>query len=339
MGTPRLVFLPIALMAVLLLSVACNSSDESFVVEGKFQHFNQGELFVYRMEQERGRMDTVKLMEGKFNYTTELSDTTILSFVFPNFSEIPVIAYPGAKVKMTGDASNLKEATVTGTEENNMLSELQLAVSKLSPPEAQKKAEQFIREHPTSIISLHLVRKYFLLKPDADYQKAKELLALMSKASPKNSQLARLSKEIAQVSTAAVGKTIPSFSAVSIDGARLTNADLSGTVNVVCAWASWNFDSQNLQRQLKPLKRQYGSRLQLVSVCLDATERECRSTMRRDSITWPTVCDGRLWQSDIICRLGITEIPTVIIADSKGKIAARNLGIADMREKIHAMMK
>jgi len=319
--------------------MACSSNSDTFVIEGKFKNFNQGTLYVYNMDIGRGRVDTVKLAEGKFVYETEIDDTVALSFIFPNYSEIPVFAYPGAKVSMNGDASNLKEVTVTGTEENNLMSELQLKLNELSPPKATEKVVEFVRQHPTSPVSLYLIRKHFLLTPSPDYKQATELLTLMKEATPKNIKLNQLLTDVTRIGKGVVGQQLPPFSAVTIDGARVSNSDLNGTVNVVCAWTSWNFDSQHLQRQLKPLKREFGSRLQIISLCLDATVQECRTTMRRDSITWYTVCDGQLWQSPAVDKLGITEIPTLLIVDRKGTIVARNLSIADMREKIRGMMK
>jgi len=326
-------------LLLLFFIISCSSPDDRFVLQGKFKNINQGELLIYNMEMGRGRMDTVRLTEGKFTYEIALDDSVTLGVIFPNFSEIPVFAQPGKEVQMAGDASNLKEVTVTGTPDNDLMSTLQLELGEMSPVDAAKKVAEVVKEHPTSLVSLFLIKKYYLLKAEPDYAQAAVLLSAMAKASPRWTQLQQLLHEVELLKASAVGERLPSFSAVTIDGARVTDADLSGTVNVVCAWSSWNFDSQNMQRMLKPLKREYGSRLQLMSFCLDATVRECRSTMRRDSITWPTVCDGQMWQSPAIAQLGITEVPTNIVVDRQGRVVARNLSIGQLLEKIREMMK
>lgn len=309
------------------------------MLEGKFKSFSQGSLYIYSMEPGMGRLDTIMLSEGKFRYEIALEDSMTLSVIFPNFSEIPVFAEVGASASMAGDASNLKEVTVTGTEDNDLMSNFQLEVNKLSPPEVLKQVGVFVEKHPMSNVSLYLIRKYMLLRPDPDYGTAAKLLAKMEKAAPKWKALVNLRKEVSALAATEKDKKVPAFKAVSIDGATVTQADLSGTVNVVCAWASWDFDSQSIQRKLKPLKKEYGSRLQIIGICVDAALKDCRQTMRRDSITWPTICDGRMWNTPIMSKLGIGEIPANMLIDRSGRILARNLSAGELHEKIEKMMK
>ncbi|MBO6059335.1 MAG: DUF4369 domain-containing protein, partial [Bacteroidaceae bacterium] len=90
-------------------------------MKGKFKNFNQGELFVYSL-QGKGKVDTVRMSEGKFSYEIPLEDDTLmLSVVFPNYSEIPVVAMPGMYLQMEGDASHLREVKVMGDDVNELL--------------------------------------------------------------------------------------------------------------------------------------------------------------------------------------------------------------------------
>jgi peroxiredoxin len=134
-------------------------------------------------------------------------------------------------------------------------------------------------------------------------------------------------------------KKLPKFSAVTIDGKKVSEADLKAEVNVVLIWASWNFDTLTMQRQLKKQKNAYGSRLSVVGISLDGSLKECKDAMKRDSISWPTVCDGRLWQSPVIQALGVYDIPSNFIVTSSGKILATNLGVTDLRNKVDELLK
>ena len=135
-----------------LIVVSCSESNDIFVLKGKFKNFNQGELYVYNLTG-RGSIDTVRLAEGKFTYDILQEDTALLSVVFPNFSEIPVIATPGATLRMEGDASHLREVTVTGTKDNDRLTDFRLRVADKTPPEAEKEAAEFIKDNPASRVS------------------------------------------------------------------------------------------------------------------------------------------------------------------------------------------
>lgn len=321
-----------------LLFIACDSSDTSFRLKGKFKNFNQGELYAYSLTG-KSSIDTIRLTEGKFNFTKEIEDTILLSIVFPNYSEIPVIASPATTVSMEGDASHLKEVVVRGNKENEQLTAFRLSVNDMTPPEAQKAAESFINDNPVSAANLFLLNKYFLLTTEVNYSKIARLLTVMTKASPSSNRLKEIKSQVEGLRATKVGSVLPNFTATTTKGARVTKSDLQGTVNVITVWASWNYESQRCQRELKKLKREYGSRLQLLSICIDGNPDECKSYMERDSINWYTICDGTTWKHPIISTLGINRVPDNIVVDNKGKIQARGLQTEDLKKHIEKAMK
>ena len=161
----------------------------------------------------------------------------------------------------------------------------------------------------------------------------------MAKASPGNLQLQELKKRAQGLKSLKVGSVLPDFSAVTTTGSRITKADLWGDVNVISTWTSWSYDSQGIQRQLRKLRKEFGSRLQLVSICLDGNTNECKQTMKRDSITWSVVCDGKMWQTPIVSQLGINAIPDNIVTDKNGKIIARGLPLTELQKEIEKKLK
>ena len=177
------------------------------------------------------------------------------------------------------------------------------------------------------------------MKTDADYNKASTLLQLIVKANPNQRLVKRVQRQIDQLRDARKGKKLPAFTAISTTGARVTNADLSGELNVVYLWSSWSYESQSLQRQLHRLKRNYGSRLQLIGLCIDANPEECKSLIERDSIKWYNVCDGKMWQTPAVAKLGFSAIPDNILTDRSGRILERGLSTVDLQKKIEEKLK
>jgi len=337
---PRLCFAQLFSHALMLfLFFSCNSSSDVFRLRGKFKNFNQGELYAYSL-QGKGKIDTIRLSEGKFRYELPIEDDTIvLSVVFPNYSEIPVIAMPGTDVQMEGDASHLREVKVMGTDENKLLTDFRLRVADMTPPETVKAAAEFINEHPASPACVHLLYKYFLMSGEPDYRQVHRLLTAMAKAQPSNQRIAQALKLVAGLKETRKGLKLPKFSAVSLSGARVSNADLQGELNVIYVWSSWNYDSQSVQRQLRRLKKDFGSRLQLMGICLDGNPEDCKRQIDRDSIKWYTVCDGKMWQSPIVDRLGITSVPDMFIIDNKGTIVDRRLANVELESYIRKKMQ
>ena len=132
---------------------------------------------------------------------------------------------------------------------------------------------------------------------------------------------------------------LPRFTATDIDGKKVSNADLNAKVNVISTWAPWNYDSQGVQRKLKRLERDHGSQLKYVSICLDASKKECRRNMDRDSIRWHNICDGKMWETPILGQLGLYFVPDNIITDSRGKILAHSITTNELDRKIEELLK
>ena len=135
-----------------LLLCACGETGTRFHLEGKFKNINQGEF--YLCDFDNGTKDTISLRDGRFTYDKDMPDTVVLTLIFPNFSELPIIATPGGNIKMEGDVSHLKETEITGTEENELLTGFRLQTKEMMPPAVKQKAEEFILKHPASPVSL-----------------------------------------------------------------------------------------------------------------------------------------------------------------------------------------
>lgn len=321
-----------------LVVVSCGAPSGHFRLEGRFRNFNQGEFFLYGLDG-RSKMDTIEVREGRFEFEAPVEDQAAYSLIFPNFSEIPVFAESGATVDVLGDASHLKEVKVAGTKENDLMTEFRLKVAEKTPPQALKEAEAFIRKNPDKAGSLYLLKKYFLTNANPDYKKATDLCLAMLKAQPEQEELLALRKQLKGLKNLKEGQQLPAFAAVDVRGQRVDNATLKGDINVINVWSTWNYDTGNMMRQLQQMKKEYGTRLGLVSISVDASQRECRTQMERDSINWNVVCDGRMLESPILTQLGIADVPYLLLTDRSGKILAVNLGLTQLKDRIKKTLK
>ena len=318
------------------LFLACSRTSDRFSLEGHFKNLNQGEFYIYSLEQ--GFKDTIAVNDGRFSYLRAMTDTTTLLLLFPNYSELPIFACPGAEVKMEGDVSHLRETEITGTEENNAMTAFRKKTAEKMPPDVQKDALAFINEHPKSPVSNYLLRRFFLQASEPDYKQALQLCTILHNAQPQNQQLARLMALLESLAAYKRDGQLPPFSAVSTKGDTINNASLTSDANIIAVWASWSYDSQGIFRELQSLSEEYPHKLSVVSICLDASPSEGKAFLERDSITWPTICDGMLWQSPVIAALGIATLPSNIIVNKNGYIIARNLSNTDLRAKLNTLL-
>lgn len=333
----RRVLLPVCLLALLLSS--CGTEGGKFRLQGRLRNMNQAEFWIYSPDGGIDGIDTIRVRDGRFAYETELSGEATLVVVFPNYSEQPVFARPGRKVSLKGDATHLKEMIIQGTEENEDMTTLRLELNDLTPPDIPDAVSQFITDHPASLVSIYLVQRYFVLSATPDYQRARRLVELMLKENPDNGQLMRLRKQLAALQGGAVNSRMPKFSVTDLKGRKVTEAALRHEANVVAAWATWSYQSTTQQNRLQQLKKKYGDRLGVVSVSVDGSPVVCRQRIARDSLVWPTVCDGKMWESPLMVRFGLADVPSNVVIDGKGRVVARNLAPQQLEERINNMLK
>ena len=324
---------------MLLSLTGCGPGGNSFRIEGRLRHMNQGEFYVYSPDGGMKGIDTIKVHEGRFAYETMLRDAATFVVIFPNFSELAVFGKPGEKAVIKGDASHMKEMTVKGSDDNEEMTKLRMELNRLTPPEIPKAVETFIKEHRSSLASIYLLKRYFITDLDPDFRNAAILAKMMLDANPDNGQLLQLDKQLRSLRNASLN-LLPKFTATDVKGRQVSEKDLKAKVNVVSVWASWNYQSTDMQRRLKEAKKKYGDKLAIVSICLDGCPADCKRTVvDRDSLKWSTVCDGRMWETPLLSKFGFCDLPANVITDNKGRVLARNLSPTKLDEKIEGLLK
>ena len=339
-GTPSFLAFPAALIALaaLLALTSCGAGNGRFRIEGRFRNLNRGEFYVYSPDGGTTGRDTIQVVDGRFSYNVPLSDKATFILIFPNFSQQVVFGENGKVAKISGDASHMREMEITGTDDNELMTDFRLAANRLSPPEVKEAAARFVEENPASLASLYIVNSHFLQASQPDYAEASRLLKLMLKEDPSNGRVALLLKQVESLKPSSIGAMLPQFTATDTDGRAISRKSLNGKVNVVSAWASWSYDSINLQQWLRRFKKEKGADLAVVSICVDADRKACLRQMKADSINWPNVCDGRMWDTPLMQTLGLSTVPGNIVADANGKIVARNLNTSQMKEQLEKML-
>ncbi len=324
--------LSVFLFAILMLT-SCGIDGNRFRLEGRILNINQGEFYVYDEEGLINGVDTIKVEGGRFAYEMVCERPTTIMLVFPNFSEQPIFAEPGKSVDIQGDASRLKEMTVKGSKQNELMNVFREQIISASPPETKKYAGRFIEDHPESPVSAYLVKRYFLGAVGADYKEAGRLIGLMLAKQPANTRLARTAQVVKALSATSTGSVLPTFTAYDMKGRMVASSDLSGGLAVICTWASWSYDSMAQLRRLKSSQKKSAGRLKLVSVSLDADRHEAQNNLDRDSIQWPNICDGMLFEGRVVKTLGLMSVPDNILVKN-GRIIARSLPIQELEEQI-----
>lgn len=276
----------VPLMAVVFTLVAalvctsCGTDSRHFRIDGRLLHLNQGEFYVYSPDGTINGLDTIKVQAGRFSYEVACDRPMTLMIVFPNFTEQPVFAQPGKSVDLKGDASHLKEMTVKGTKDNELMNKFREMIRNAAPPEMKKCAQLFVQDHPESCVGAYLVDRYFIHDANPDTKTAVRLVDLMIEKQPENGYLKRQKRQLTASFVATKGADIPNVLGTTVDGKTIGRVQLTkAPVTVVCALATWKYESMSQFRRLAAYAASQQGRVAVVGVSIDASPSLVRSQL------------------------------------------------------------
>ena len=325
----------IAGMLLALLAVSCGTDGRHFEIDGRLLNMNQGEFYVYSPDGEMNGIDTIRLEAGRFTYSVECDKPMTLMLVFPNFTEQPIFAQPGKSVDLKGDASHLKELTVKGTKDNELMNAFRERIVSASPDEARRYAVQMAGDNPGSRVAVYLVARYLVAADKPDPAEAKRLLTKIAERQPDNIYARRMLTGLSESSGAGVGSAVPVFTATDTEGRPVSNATLTATPRaVVVSWASWNYNSISFVRRMLSLRDDSNGRLTVVGVSLDPSPARSRQLVKQNSFgSLVNVCDGKMASGPLWRQLGLSFLPDNILIEN-GKITARSLSLDEMERRL-----
>lgn len=326
------------LASLCLLFASCGERKGYFSFEGRFLHFNQGELYVYSPDGGIHGLDTVKVQDGRFAYETPIDGDATLILIFPNFSTHPVFATSGKSVEIKADASHLKEMEVAGTDENELMNKFRKQIVSVSPPEETNLAAQFIEDHPESRVSQYLLRRYFIESQVSDTRLVKRLVKAISKAQPNDISARRLSQQLTWMGQMAVGASFPSFSAKDIEGKQIQRKDFIRGTTVVISYAQWNFQSQEAARAISDAIPRSDGKLHGLAICVDADKKDVKRYVDGSQIKGSFICDGQMMDTPLLRSFGISFVPEIIIY-TNGKVTERGLNSSTLRQRLNNLYK
>lgn len=321
------------LLLLTLVLVSCGTDGSHFKIDGHLLNLNQGEFYVYSTDGMISGMDTIHVAAGRFTYEIPCEKEGTLVIVFPNFSEQVVFAKAGKTVDIKGDASRLKDMEVSGTDDNKLMSKFREQSLNASPVQIKHFVELFVGDHPESIVSSYLIYKFFINTQTPDYAGAVKLYKILYKAQPENGRLLLELKKLETIANTSPGKRIAKFSAKDIYGNTITQANISTGKAIIYVWASFEYESCNMQRVIQEQVTKSNGSLKAIGICLDTSLKNCQALLKTDNISIPQICDQQMFDGKLIKQLGLTSIPDNIILKD-GKITNKNVTIQELRDLV-----
>ena len=155
----------------------------------------------------------------------------------------------------------------------------------------------------------------------------------MQTAQPDNWELERMKRQLRTMKNATVGLNLPQFTVKTLGGKTITGNELRRNHMVIInVWASWDYNSLEMQRTLNEAARKgYAT---VLGISIDASPKDVRRLLKADDIIFENVCDGQMLDGKLLQTLGLTTMPDNIVVKN-GKITERRVTANTIRQRIN----
>lgn len=186
----------LAYIAISFALLCCTGHPKEARLKGEFANLEQGEFLIYSTDEALDRLDTLRIVDGIFSYTLPTVQPATLHILYPNQSELVVFAGPGDDIVIKGDAQNLSEVEVSGSEDNELYTEFRQETNGKSVEETKSFAHNYILEYPTHAVSRYLFTTYYLCDEEASVKETTALYDSLCRACPDDLALSKLSSRV-----------------------------------------------------------------------------------------------------------------------------------------------
>jgi len=197
------------------------------------------------------------------------------------------------------------------------------------------KIGQFLADHPQveNRTKLQIVQSSMLLKED----QAKGIAFLEQLSKDSNPELAEAAKA-ALIKARLIGTKLD-LSFVDSQGRPVDLNQLAGKVVLIDFWASWCPDCAREMPQVQQVYKAFESKgFAILGVSLDKDRRAMDNYIAKHLIPWPQYFDGKGWNSDLVTRYSVHEIPEMWIINKKGVVETTSADVTQLASTVQRLV-
>lgn len=325
---------------LLVLATACGSKQTTggVSIEGNIKGLGNDTLYLYGADRFYDRVDTLVVTGDRFTVTL-FPDTLVATWLrFGDGTEYPVFMRPDDRLQIRGTADATDALEVTGSQPNEELTAFHRGMKEPGADgNLEQLADSFITSHPTSLVSIYLLEKYFVQQPEPDYRLIRQLTDGMAgelKDRPYVDALLALLKEGEKTD---IGKIAPTFRISNAEGTPIYRTSFKDKYLLIHFWASWDTLSRRenaLYRRIYRKERK-NERFVMLGVSLDTDKASWKEAIGQDTLEWEQGCDFNGWNgAGIVKQFALQTIPSNVLLAPSGRVEGRNLDEAAIEQAL-----
>jgi len=322
-------------------------------------------------------LDTIHVVNGKINFTDTISSVQLIT-AFSDFNDpnnklfkkhgsgrgyfptksalLSFFAFPGAAVKVNGEATDFMNAYPSGDEYNNSLA----AINKIAYPnfnetvnlavqashetdsvaiqEINKKAEElselgrlarikFVEENPNTLAAMFYLND-LMLRTQIDNDKAITIFNSISKEHSDLSFYKTVESRVNGILKTAEGSPVPAIkTTATLDGKEFDITALRGKYILIDFWGIWCAPCVAEMPDVKAFQEKYKDKLVVLGINSGDTKENVQAFVDKNAYGWQQVLsdDGNT-SDNFVTGFNVQGFPTKFIVDPQGKIVKRYVG-------------
>jgi thiol-disulfide isomerase/thioredoxin len=122
------------------------------------------------------------------------------------------------------------------------------------------------------------------------------------------------------------GIPFPDFDEKDTAGKPLSAANYKGKVVLIDFWATWCPPCRmELPNILAIYNKYHDQGFEVIGISLDADRQQLDKFLKDQKMPWPQYNDGKFWDTKLVLKYGVSQLPTTYLLDGKGIIIAKDL--------------
>lgn len=356
------------LVLVLSTMFSC-SADNTFKINGDISNLDSDLLYA-RIENGRPiNIDTIKVVEGKFNFEAKTLSEDDFRFLIPISDQHSFIKIfiDNSDIELKGDVDSLNSVAITGsithtlfynlmkqyeeidTQTQLLALEVQMAKNdedgvsvtnleeKLYANEDKKPVLfiDFAKSHPESNVSSWALLQIVSF---AEYNQLAPVYEKFSEKIKSSTYSKTLKSILDDLGKTAIGVKAPEFSLPNADGKNQSLSDFKGKVVLIDFWSPMCVYCRLESPQMVELYNTYKNKgFEIIGINVEASE---------DLDIWELVIDeDKLHWTQLLDNVGVADVykinntPYNVLVDANGVIIAKDIHQEDLSEKLEEVFK
>ena len=315
----------------------------------------------FALSRQKTALERVPIEKGVVKFYYNPIETGYYIIHFPNGKNVLCVLVPDNQIEMGIDATSEMITFVKNSPENELFMRFQQLMMKMEQrkdsmvrahqekpdPDIQKKMQELENWRGSMLAKLCWDNAdNYATAALMDYMKYEQapvvfdtVFARLLRKYPNDEYIKYRNKEISASKFLSVGAVAPDFTLPDTNGVPVSLSSLRGKVVVVDFWASWCRPCRQENPNMVRLYQDFHDKgLEILGVSLDGDRTSWMNAIHNDGLYWTQVSDLKRWQCAAAQQYNVQGIPHTVLLDREGKIVAKGLRGAELRQKVQELL-